>query len=261
MSRWDWKISSWYFTYGSWESCSSSRSRRSSRTWKPWWSDGPRRTSGKKDSEKVKSRVQGPVHSKWFKGTFYWFYSLSVIMWSLKEVGMLIMMCWHLVAGVMVVQQEWVVVCPPHYLWNPLVNCWLLAGMSLLTAWSGTRAAGLRHSCMSEVISVQTLPNFMGEKKATKDVSEEFSLPLIQWHLFCCSCQWNWCSSYTLYERKTDKDEFSFIPTASIHPALSPSLVSFQSVTASSLLSLFPFSSYQHQQFLSITHYRSGHNT
>lgn len=41
------------------------------------------------------------------------------------------MMSRHLVGGVTVVQQEWVVLSPPHYLLTPLVGCWLWAGINV----------------------------------------------------------------------------------------------------------------------------------
>lgn len=145
-------------------------------------------------------------------------------MWSLKEVGMLVMMSWHLVAGVMVVQQEWVVVCPPHYLLSPLVNCWLLAGINVppLTAWSGTRAAGFRLSGMSEVIKLYGI-------KKNRLVRMYQRNPLYLWFngIYSAVHVRDTGTVQTLW--KTDRDEFSFITTAGINAASFLSLFSFLS--------------------------------
>lgn len=239
MSRWDWR--SWYFTNGTGEARPPGLSWRPGRTRRPGWSDGPWRTSASSSSEKkqktwqsrVKSRVQGPAHSKNDVKRHSVGFTHEVYSCSAWKSCLLVMMSRHLVGGAMVVQREWVVLSPPRYPLSPLVDCWLSAGINvpLLTAWSGTGAARFRHSGMPGVISVQMLTKPYGkQKQACKDVREESSLPLIQWHLFCCSCQRSWCSSDTLYEG--NEGEFSFSPTACINAS---SLASFLLISASSL--------------------------
>lgn len=66
----------------------------------------------------------------------------------------MVTMSWYLGAGVTVVQPEWVLGCPPHYLLIPQVKSRLLerTNVPLLTAWSGGRAAGRHFGILKKVI-------------------------------------------------------------------------------------------------------------